>query len=275
MEYLREILHNKKNEIKNLDGRFKGKESMPGKIINKNSPACNFSFIENISTGRVNIIAEIKKASPSRGMINNSLDVEKVALLYSKYKSFISAISVITESVYFKGSSDFLKVVKKVSDLPVLRKDFIFHESQIYESVALGADCILLISSILGQKKLNKLYNMAKNSGLDVLVEAHSVREFDKALNTGARLIGINNRNLKTMELNTGNTINILEYAAGKDIKDRIIICESGMDNTGYIKDLYKRGLNVFLIGSYFMQSKNLAHDLSDMETRLKKENLI
>jgi len=265
VDYLREILRNKKNEIKSLDGKFKDINFIDG----------NFNFIKNISNNRVNIIAEIKKASPSRGVINGSLDVEKVALLYSKYKSFISAISVITESVYFKGSSDFLKVVKKVSDLPVLRKDFIFHESQIYESVALGADCILLISSILGQKKLNKLYNMAKNLGLDVLVEAYSAREFDKAFNTGARLIGINNRNLKNMEVNINNTIDILEHAASKDIKDKIIVCESGMENTSYIKDLYKRGIKVFLIGSYFMQSKNLVHDLSDMEARLKRENLI
>jgi indole-3-glycerol phosphate synthase len=266
MDYLKEILHNKKNEIKKLDVRFKEKESIP---------AGNFGFIESISTSRINIIAEIKKASPSRGIINGSLDVENVALLYGRYKSFISAISVVTEPVYFKGSSDFLKAVKKVSDLPVLRKDFIFHESQIYESADMGADCILLISSILGQKKLNRLYNVARNSGLDVLVEAHSIREFDKSLNTGARLIGINNRNLKNMEINIGNTIDILEHTAGKDIKDRIIVCESGMDNTGYIIDLYKRGVNVFLIGSYFMQSKNLAHDLSDMEASLKKENLI
>jgi indole-3-glycerol phosphate synthase len=265
VDYLREILRNKKNEIKSLDGKFKDKNFIDG----------NFNFIKNISSNRVNIIAEIKKASPSRGMINDCLDVEKVALLYSKYKSFISAISVITESVYFKGSIDFLNVVKKVSDLPVLRKDFIFHESQIYESLALGADCILLISSILGQKKLNKLYNMAKNLGLDVLVEAHSAREFDKAFNTGARLIGINNRNLKNMEVNINNTIDILEHAASKDIKDKIIVCESGMENTSYIKDLYKRGIKVFLIGSYFMQSKNLVHDLSDMEAGLKRENLI
>jgi len=265
MDYLREILRNKKIEIKSLDGKFKDKNFIDG----------NFNFIKNISSNRVHIIAEIKKASPSRGMINDSLDVEKVTLLYCKYKSFISAISVITESVYFKGSSDFLKVVKKVSDLPVLRKDFIFHESQIYESAALGADCILLISSILGQKKLNKLYSLATNLGLDVLVEAHSVKEFDKAFNTGARLIGINNRNLKNMEVNIGNTIDILEHAASKDIKDKIIVCESGMENTSCIKDLYKRGIKVFLIGSYFMQSSNLVHDLSDMEAGLKRENLI
>ncbi|MCL5073597.1 MAG: indole-3-glycerol phosphate synthase TrpC [Actinobacteria bacterium] len=265
MDYLKEILRNKKNEIKSLDGKFKDKNFIDG----------NFNFIKNISNNKVNVIAEIKKASPSRGIINSSLDIEKTAILYSKYKSFISAISVITEPVYFKGSSDFLKMVKKVSDLPVLRKDFIFHESQIYESAALGADCILLISSILGQKKLNKLYDMAKNLGIDVLVEAHSTREFNKALNTSARLIGINNRNLKNMKINSNNTVDILENVSGKDIEDKIIVCESGIENTGYIKDLYKKGIKVFLIGSYFMQSKNLEYDLSEMEDRLKKENLI
>ncbi len=265
MDYLKEILLNKKNDIKILDIKFKDKNFING----------NFNFVKNISSSRVNIIAEIKKASPSRGTINENLDVEKTAILYSKYKNFISAISVITESLYFKGSSDFIKVVKKVSDLPVLRKDFIFHESQIYESAALGADCILLISSILGQKKLNKLYSLAKNIGLDVLVEVHSDREFDKAFNTGSQLIGINNRNLKSMEVNTNNTIDILMNALGKDIKDKIIVCESGIENTSYIKDLHKRGINVFLIGSYFMQSKNLEHDLSDMEAKLKRENLI
>lgn len=275
MDYISEILRNKKNEIKNLDSKFKDKNNIFKKRTEKNFIDGNFDFIKNISSNRVNIIAEIKKASPSRGTINSSLDIEKTAILYSKYKSFISAISVITEPVYFKGSIDFLKVVKKVSDLPVLRKDFIFNEGQIYESAALGADCILLLSSLLGQKKLNKLYDRAKNLGLDVLVEAHNVREFDKALNTGARLIGINNRNLKNMKINTNNAVDILENTADKDIKDKIIVCESGIENISYIKDLYEKGIKVFLIGSYFMQSKNLAHDLSDTEDRLRRENLI
>ncbi|MCL5072938.1 MAG: indole-3-glycerol phosphate synthase TrpC [Actinobacteria bacterium] len=275
MDYLKEILRNKKNEIKSLYGKFEDRDNISKKRIDKNFIDSNFNFIKNISISRVNIIAEIKKASPSRGIINSSLDIEKTAILYSKYKSFISAISVITEPVYFKGSIDFLKVVKTVSDLPVLRKDFIFNEGQIYESAALGADCILLISSLLGQKKLNKLYDMAKNLGLDVLVEAHNVREFDKAFNTGARLIGINNRNLKNMKINANNAVDILENAADKDIEDKIIVCESGIESTSYIKDLYKKGIKVFLIGSYFMQSKNLAHDLSDMEDRLRRENLI
>ena len=270
MEYLKNILIEKKNEIKQLEGMY-GR----GKIISKRNTDTGYGIVKSISNSRINVIAEIKKASPSKGMINNSLDIEKVALLYSKYRSFISAISVITEPVYFKGSNDYLRAVKKISDLPVLRKDFIFHENQIYESAALEADCILLISSILGQKKLNKLYSMAKSLGLDVLIEVHNIREFDRALNTGARLIGINNRNLKNMEVNINNTIEILEYATNKNIKDKIFVCESGIENINYIKDLYKRGVKAFLIGSYFMQSKNLDYDLGSMEDRLKRENLI
>lgn len=270
MDYLKNILCSKKKEIKILDGKFKRKED-----IFKKSQDERFSFIKNLSNSRINIIAEIKKASPSKGMINSNLNIEKVTLLYNKYKSFISAISVITEPFYFKGSNDYIKTVKKISDLPVLRKDFIFHENQIYESAALEADCILLISSILGQKKLNKLYNMAKSLGLDVLVEVHNIGEFDRALNVDSRLIGINNRNLKSMKVNINNTIEILEYAESKNIKDRIFVCESGIENINYIKDLYKRGVNTFLIGSYFMQSKNLAYDLKNMEDELKKENLI
>jgi indole-3-glycerol phosphate synthase len=270
MDYLKNILGAKKKEIKRLEGKFKRKEDIFKKSIDK-----RFSFIKNLSNNRINVIAEIKKASPSKGMINSSLDIGEVTLLYSKYKSFISAISVITEYVYFKGSNDYLRVVKRISDLPVLRKDFIFHENQIYESAALGADCVLLISSILGQKKLNKLYSLARSLGLDVLIEVHNIREFDRALSTGARLIGINNRNLKNMKVNINNTIEVLEYAASKNIKDKIFVCESGIENINYIKDLYKRGVNTFLIGSYFMQSKNLADDLGSMEDRLKRENLI
>ncbi|MCL4378420.1 MAG: indole-3-glycerol phosphate synthase TrpC [Actinobacteria bacterium] len=270
MDYLKNILLGKKKEIKSLDEKFKIKD-----VVYKKSMDKSFNFIENLSNSRVNIIAEIKKASPSRGMMNINLDIEKVALLYCKYRRFISAISVITEPIYFKGNRNYIKIVKEVSSLPILRKDFIFHEDQIYESAVLGADCILLISSILGQKKLNKLFYVAKSLGLDVLVEVNNIREFDKALSTGARLIGINNRNLRNMEVDINNTHIILEQAVSLNIKDKIFVCESGIENVNYIKDLYEKGSKAFLIGSYFMQSKNLDYDLANMEERLKRKNLI
>jgi len=235
----------------------------------------NTGLIENIKSGRVNIIAEIKKASPSRGLINPGLDVTDTALTYNRYSSFICGISVITEPVYFKGSTDFLIEVKKVSDLPVLRKDFIFHEYQVYESAAMGADCILLISSILGYKKLNALYNLALKIGLDVLVEVHDKNEFDKAIKTGANFIGVNNRNLKTMKINTDTTRQILRYSKDRMVSKIVLVCESGIEDINYIEELYSMGINTFLVGSYFMKSSNLDYELGNMETELAKKGLI
>ena len=270
MDYLKQILKNKKSEIKTLQEKYKDKKNLS--MLNSLS---GHGFFKNISASRVNIIAEIKKASPSKGIINSELDIEKTALLYNKYKSFISAISVITESLYFKGSSNFIRIVKKASAIPVLRKDFIFNENQVYESAELGADAILLISSILGQKKLNRLYALAKNLGLEVLIEAHNLEEFKKARSTGAKLIGINNRNLKNMEVDKNNIVRILKSTMGKDIQDILIVCESAVQDISYIKCLHSMGIRVFLIGSYFMQSKNLANDLSNMESALIDAGLI
>jgi len=235
----------------------------------------NTGLIENIKSGRVNIIAEIKKASPSRGLINPGLDVTDTALTYDRYSSFICGISVITEPVYFKGSTDFLIEVKKVSDLPVLRKDFIFHEYQVYESAAMGADCILLISSILGYKKLNMLYNLALKIGLDVLVEVHDKNEFDKVLRTGANFIGINNRDLKTMKINTDTARQVLRYSKDRMVSKIVLVCESGIEDINYIEELYSMGINTFLVGSYFMKSSNLDYELGNMETELAKRGLI
>lgn len=269
MNYLKEILKNKMLEVKAYKANHP--EKKPGSYdISK-----HINFINSINAGRINIIAEIKKASPSKGIINKNLDICKTAEIYGKYRSFISAVSVITEDKYFLGSKDMLKTVKEISGLPVLRKDFIFHESQVYESADIGADCILLISSILGYKKLCRLYNLARDLNLDVLVEAHSFKEFGRALKTGSKLIGINNRNLKTMEIDTNNIINILEYGQSRNIKDRIIVCESAVSSVSYIKQLFNLGINVFLIGSYFMQAVKLENKLHDFKILLKKENLI
>jgi len=233
------------------------------------------SFIKNIRKNKVNIIAEIKKASPSKGIFDNDLDIGKVAALYDRFSSFICGISVITEPVCFNGNPEYIKVVKRFSDIPVLRKDFIFHESQIYESCKIGSDCILLISSILGLKKLKMLYEGATRAGLDVLVEVHTKKEFDKALLCGAEFIGINNRNLKNMEVNLNTADEIIEYAGKKNIEGKIIVCESGIGEIDYIKKMFQKGIHTFLIGSYFMRSSNLEKTLCDFELELRKENFI
>jgi len=271
MDYLKKILANKKKEIK--ENSFKETDSflkmMPEKLEGRPG------FIKNIKKNKVNIIAEIKKASPSGGSFNDDLDIGKVASLYDRYKSFICGISVITEPVCFKGNPDYIREVKRFTDIPVLRKDFIFHESQIYESRKIGSDCILLISSILSLERLKMLYEKAAMAGLDVLAEVHSKEEFDRALLCGAEFIGINNRNLKNMEVNLNTAAEIIDYSGKKNMEGKIIVCESGIEEINYMKKMFQKGICTFLIGSYFMKSSNLEKTLYDLESELKKENLI
>jgi len=270
LKYLKEILIAKKEEIKKIR-RSSGRTKPAVKTSKKEKG----SFLRNIKRGKVNVIAEIKKASPSKGIINDRLDIEKTAQLYDKFRSFICGISVLTESLYFKGDPENIRIVRKKSKLPVLRKDFIFSEFQIYQSAVLGADCILLISALLGKGKFKKMYDLAGNLGLDVLVEVHSVKELDKALDIGAQFIGINNRNLKDMNIDRKTVYNILNYSKNKDLSDKILVCESGVENVEYIKKLFLSGINTFLIGGYFMASKNLEKTLSIMELELKRERLL
>jgi indole-3-glycerol phosphate synthase len=259
--FLREILVAKKKELKNI------KISEP--VLKKTS------LINNICPGRINIIAEIKKASPSKGLIKKDLDVSEVARIYKKYSCFISGLSVLTENLYFKGKNEDIYLAKKAAGLPVLRKDFIFSRKHIYESRALGADCILLISSLFGYKKLKGLYDCARKAGLDVLVETHYRNEFIRALNMGARMIGINNRDLKSLRVDRDHIIKILKSIPSSLLAGRIIVCESGVDEISYIKKLFEMGVNVFLVGTYFMKSPDLDGLLSEFKKELAQRRLI
>jgi indole-3-glycerol phosphate synthase len=270
MNYLKEILLAKKEGLKKI-GKNPGwmESKIQGTIKSKGN------FLKNIRKGKTNIIAEIKKASPSRGIINGMLDVQKTALTYNDFKSFISGISVLTEPSYFMGSPEDIRKVRSKTDLPILRKDFIFSEVQVYESAAMEADCILLIASLLGGKKLKKLYELAGNLGLDVLVEVHDIKELDRVLDSGVEFIGINNRDLKTMKINEETIYDFLRYRSKKNLLDKIFVCESGIRDTGYMKKLFYEGINIFLIGEYFMSGNRLTEKLKEIELELKKDNLI
>lgn len=277
MGYLKEILLEKKKETEKIKEIYKDWPEFSGNsaVIRKKSKG---NFLKNIKKGKVNIIAEIKKASPSRGVINSSLDIERTALIYDRFRSFICGISVLTEPLYFKGKPENIKIVKEKTMLPVLRKDFIFNETLVYESAALEADCILLISSLLGSGKLKKLYNLACSLGLDVLVEVHEPEDLKKALDIGAGFIGINNRNLRNMSVNKRLIYDFLDNVRNvrdSELSDKIIVCESAVKDVEYIKDLFLNGINTFLIGEYFMASRNLEKTLNDMESQLRKENYI
>lgn len=274
MKYLKEILLGKKKETEEIKESYEDRSRLREHSLITQKRNKRY-FLENIKEGKVNIIAEIKKASPSRGIINSSLDIEETALIYDRFKSFICGISVLTEPLYFAGRPGNIRIVKERTALPVLRKDFIFNETLVYESAVLGADCILLISSLLGSGKLKKLYNLACSLGLDVLVEVHEIEELKKALDIGAEFIGVNNRNLKNMSINERLIYDFLSYSGSGELSDKIIVCESGIKDFGYIKDLFLNGINTFLIGEYFMESDRLEKTLSDMESELKKENYI
>ncbi|HAJ95034.1 MAG TPA: indole-3-glycerol-phosphate synthase TrpC [Actinobacteria bacterium] len=264
-KFLKDILVAKKKGLKDI------KLSGPADRSDLNRKG----FINNISPGRINIIAEIKKASPSRGIINGDLDVAEAAAIYNKYRSFISGLSVLTEELYFKGKKTDIALAKTGTALPVLRKDFIISKKQVYESAELGADCILLISSLLSYDKLKKLYKCAMGIGIDVLVETHYRQELIHALDMGAEMIGINNRDLKKMRVDSSHIMDLLEDIPSDDLEGKIIICESGVDSSEYIERLYGMGVNTFLIGTHFMKSREPDNTLSEFENELKRRNLI
>ncbi|MFH0947741.1 MAG: indole-3-glycerol phosphate synthase TrpC [Elusimicrobiota bacterium] len=201
---------------------------------------------------RINLIAEIKKASPSAGEIISNFDVEKIAKQYEEAK--VDAISVLTETKYFQGDISYIDLVKRVSSLPILRKDFIIDEYQIYESRYFGADAILLIAAILDIEKIKKFLKIANGLTLSAIVEVHNEDELKKVLETDAEIIGINNRNLSDLTVDLSTTYKL----APKIPKDKIVVSESGIKTKQDIKRMKDAGLNAVLIGEHFMKSQDI-----------------
>ncbi len=207
-------------------------------------------FIEAINKPRViSLIAEIKKASPSRGLIRENFDLKEIAAAYQGVGA--QALSVLTEEDYFLGNIANINVVKSVSNLPVLRKDFILDPYQIYESRFFGADAILLIADLLSKEKLSELFLIAQSLGLDCLVEVHTEKELKKALSIKAPLIGINNRDLHTLEVDFKTTEKLFTLVP----KDKVIVIESGIKTRQDILFLKVLGASAVLIGEAFMES--------------------
>ena len=204
------------------------------------------------------MIAEIKKASPSKGIIRQNFDPVLIAQSYEKGGA--ACLSVLTDRDYFQGHPDFIKQVKSSTKLPVLRKDFIIDPYQIYESRALGADCILLIVAALDLEKMKELEIIANDLGMAVLVESHNQLELDAALELNTPLIGINNRDLKTFEVSLKTSIDLV-----KSIKDRIPITESGIFNHEDIKLMNENHINTFLVGEAFMRQDEPGEALKEL----------
>ena len=205
-------------------------------------------FKEKLAHKSEAIIAEIKKASPSAGIIAENFDPVQKAKEYELNGA--SALSILTEEDFFMGSMEHLKKVKKVTSLPILRKDFMIDEYQIYESKLIGADCILLIASILSDKKIEDFINIAKELELDYLIEVHDEAELKRIAHHEDALIGINNRNLKTFEVDLDNSVRLRKLFK----EENIFIAESGIKSREDMNYLKLNDIKVFLIGESLMR---------------------
>ncbi len=212
-------------------------------------------------TSRPNIIAEFKRASPSKGIINDSLDPAAVAEAYGAGGAV--AISVLTEEDFFGGSLDDLRKVRQAVDLPILRKDFIIDEFQIREAAAAGADAILLIVAALSESELRRFQAAAHELGLDALVEVHDENEMETASSIGARLIGVNNRDLRTFEV----SLDVSRRLAVLAPPGAVLVSESGIRSSRDIEELRQHGYSAFLVGETLMRGADPKTALEDLTT--------
>jgi indole-3-glycerol phosphate synthase len=207
----------------------------------------------------VALIAEVKKASPSAGIIASDFNPLSQAREYARGGAH--ALSVLTDEKYFHGHLTYLRQIREQVDLPLLRKDFILDELQVYESVVAGADAILLIVASLDDATLRQLYDTAKACQLDVLVEVHDLPEMDRALELGADLIGINNRNLKTFQVDLATTEALAEEIPG----DTVAISESGIRDAADVRRVRAAGINAVLVGETLMRAKNVPEKIREL----------
>lgn len=214
------------------------------------------------------VIAEIKKASPSKGVIRTHFDVMEIAHSYEKGGA--ACLSVLTDKKFFQGDSRYLELAKKNTNLPVLRKDFIVDPYQLYQSYLLGADCILLIVKALDSEKLKDLHALATSLGLDVLIETHTLQEAEFALNIDTPLIGINNRDLHSFEVNLNTSIEIAKTLHSPSNK-KIFIAESGIASPNDMALLNEYGIFCFLIGETFMRKPEPGKELNIWLNHSKK----
>ena len=214
-----------------------------------NSEGAGNPFYSALAEPGISFICEVKKASPSKGVIAEHFPYLEIAGEYEEAGA--NAISVLTEPYFFQGSNEYLKEIRANVSLPILRKDFTVDEYMIYEAKAIGADAVLLICSILSQEQLNEYRLLAKELGLAALVEAHDEREVEMALKAGAEIIGVNNRNLKDFTVDINNSLRLRKL-----VPDSILfVSESGMKTPQDIQRLRENGTDAVLVGETFMRS--------------------
>jgi len=218
------------------------------------------NFKAAISTpGQINLIAEVKKASPSKGIIREDFDPIAIAQIYQS--SDAAAISVLTDERFFQGSLSYLTAIRETTSIPLLRKDFIIDEYQIYQARAACADAILLIASILDFRTMQTFLKIAHGLELDCLVEVHTESELKKVLDTDAQIVGINNRDLKTFQTNLDTTVQLRKLIP----QDKVVVSESGIHSRRDVKMLQECGVNAILVGESLMRSTDINAKIKEL----------
>ena len=212
-----------------------------------------------VDSGRSAVIAEIKRASPSKGLLRQHFVPSDIAISYATHGA--ACLSVLTDVKFFRGSEKFLQEARAACALPVLRKDFIIDRYQVVESRAMGADCILLIAACLDDAQMSDLEAQASQLGMAVLVEVHDAAELDRALRLKTPLMGVNNRNLRSFEVDLQTTLDLLPRVP----TDRLLISESGIQTIEHVARLRSRGVNAFLVGEAFMRAADPGVALADL----------
>lgn len=258
-DILKKIL---KRKVEEIDERSKAisHETLLQRI-ERASPVRGFiNAIENkLANNQPAVIAEIKKASPSKGVIRENFDPAAIAESYEKGGA--ACLSVLTDVDFFQGSDDYLQQARNACSLPVIRKDFVIDPYQVVEARVIGADCILLIVAALEDQQMQRLYSQAKDLGMDVLVEVHDREELERALQLDAKLIGINNRNLRTFETRLETTLELLPVIP----EDRIVVTESAIHTRDDVALMRNNKVNTFLVGEAFMRASEPGEKLAEL----------
>jgi len=258
-DILDKILATKREEIR-LTSSYRSMEDLQ-REVNSAPPVRNFEeAIQNkIARGGCAVIAEIKKASPSKGVIREEFDPITIAQSYEQHGA--ACLSVLTDRDYFMGAPEYLVAARSATKLPVLRKDFIVDPYQIFEARCMGADCILLIVAALEQSQMLDLERVAAQLGMSVLVEAHSHEEFERAIQLQTPLIGVNNRDLRTFETSLDTTFGLISALP----EDRILITESGIHTRSDVEAMRDRSVFAFLVGEAFMRQPDPGRGLESL----------
>ena len=257
------IVEQKKREVAALPNRPLAAGDLHDAMLERNERRDFFVALQKPRRGKVALIAEVKKASPSMGVICKDFDPVRIAKEYEAAGA--TCLSVLTDEKFFQGSLDYLKQIRETVKIPLLRKDFMIDERQILEAIEWGADAILLIVAILSDAQLKRFHDLATEAGLAALVEVHDEEELNRALAINAPLIGVNNRNLKTFQVDLGTTERLAQQIGSDRLAKTVLVGESGIHTRPDVERIERCGAKAILVGESIVKQGNIAGKISEL----------